>query len=172
MAILEAATLEPAILRGKTATLLHDFLHLLFVDYRNSQFLRLVELRPRIGSRHDVVGFFTDRAGYFPPGVFDHLLGFVAGEVRQRPGEDESLPRELRAAFFFLALEREARLAQAVDQFAVGGDAEELGDAFSDTRADLVHILQFFDAGMLERFHRSEMFGEKLRRSLANHTNP
>ena len=73
-------------------------LHLFLVNHFHSQLPRLVELGTRIGSRDNIICFLAHRTGDFSAGIFDHLLGFIAGVVSQGSREDEALAGQLRAA--------------------------------------------------------------------------
>ena len=81
------------------------------------------------------------------------------------------MPASFVPRSFFWPLNARPALPKSLDQFSVRRIAEELGDAFGDARADFVDVLQFFDAGAGQGFHRSEMLGQELRRAFAHHPN-
>ncbi len=57
----------------------------------NAKFLRFLELRTRILAHNDVVGFFRNAAADFSAALRDGVLGLLARQINQRPGEHEGL---------------------------------------------------------------------------------
>src|SRR5688500_248137 len=49
---------------------------------------------PRALPHHDVIGLLGHARGDLAPALLDRLLGLVAREARQRPGDDEGLPEQ------------------------------------------------------------------------------
>src|SRR5947207_6393917 len=115
-------------------------LHLFLVNHFHSQLPRLVELGTRIGSRDNIICFLAHRTGDFSAGIFDHLLGFIAGVVSQGSREDEALAGQLRATLSLLAGEGQTAFAQLLNELPIFRFAENFGNALSYSRTDLVYV--------------------------------
>ena len=111
--------------------------------------LRLGELRAGLGAGDDPVGLLRHRAGDLAAERFDHLLGVVAGQRRQRAGEDEGLAGERQRAPptpALALLPGDAGAAQARHHLEVVRLVEEGVDALGDDRADVGDLEQLLDA--------------------------
>src|SRR5512135_3666923 len=71
-----------------------QFEELFFVQHAHAEFLRAIELRPRLGAGDHVVGLLRDRSGHLAARRLDALLRLVARHRRERAGEDHNLTRE------------------------------------------------------------------------------
>ena len=112
-----------ASLRMTTGRLASEFLHFFFVDHRDAQFLRLVQLRSGIGSGHDVVCFLADRAGDLAAGDLRSSSWLRRGCISASvPVRTKVLPASLVPRSFFLPLNASPASPQTLDQFPVRGD--------------------------------------------------
>ena len=99
---------------------------------------RLVELRAGLGAGDDPVGLLRHRARDLAAERLDHLLGVLAGQRRQRAGEDEGLARERQRHRLGDACALgpvEAGREQRVDDLLVVRLGEEGVHALGDDRA-------------------------------------
>src|SRR6266850_2099771 len=113
---------------------------LLLVPGFQAQLARFLELAPGFTPIYDDAGFLADRPGHFRAQSLERARRFLARHGRERPGQDESLPRQ-RARL----IGRLRRLAghvhpggfQARHQFLIPRLLREASHRRSDDRADL-----------------------------------
>ena len=84
---------------------------------------------------------------------------------------DEPRILEGGGALLLPAFHGEPGLAKALNQGNVFWLVKKFANALRHAGADVVHLLQFFLAGVPKGIHRTEVLREKLRRALANHGN-
>src|SRR5882762_7411636 len=107
------------------------------VDLLDTEGLRLLRLRPGVGTDDDRGGLCRHAVGHVPAGSFNQLLGFRAGQRRQCAGDHVGLAAERPATRGGdRLLHRQAELLESLDQLAVPRLGEESRYGFRDGRSD------------------------------------
>src|SRR6266545_5595850 len=128
------------------------------VDLLDTERFRLVEFRPWIGADDQRRGFLRQVVGNVSARRFNQIARVLAGECRQRAGDDVGLVGERpRAGGRGGLLQRQAERFESLDELAVARLGKEARDGVGNRRPDAAHFADLLGRRARQGADRSEM---------------